>query len=301
MHSMAKCDGNCRGQFAKRRLNVPVSWIQLCILACGFFGSESIAPERMEAMLAAGDDEWITAVFRRYPDEAMPFIDRYLEGGLKIIENGGSEKEANDSFRKGLKFAKLADKAFGETRFSDYAANFGSWSPEERSWFRKGQKAFRQGRGSKDDPAKALAHFEEALELAETLGDWWGMADAQGGVAQSRFALEQYEEARSAAMKAAEINARLRFRLKHIEARLVCAKCFKALGSPQAARGHLRIAWDQVRPRDDKKLRMEVLEAYCVALEASNADKKAAELREKFGLAPPSASGDGETKTSDDE
>lgn len=251
--------------------------ILLC--GCGMGDDEPMSHTRLERMLADGDTPWIGQVFRRHPDSVLSFIDHYLEGGLKIIEDGGDADRAAESFRTGLKFAKVADEALQEMIFSEYAAAFGSWSRAEQKRFREGQAAYHAGRKASDDPAAALAHFQRSLALAEPLGDLWGTAMAYGGIARSRMALGEYEEAKTAAMKAAELNGRLRLRLAHIRARLVCGTAHAKLGKPAAGRGHLRIAWDQCRESDDKELRAKVLDGYCNALEAAGKGKLAAELR----------------------
>ncbi len=248
------------------------------ILSAGNSDS-AMSHNRLEKMLADGDGKWIAQVFRRNPDEVLGFVDHYLEGGLKMIEEGGSADEAAESFRAGLKFAEWANDAFKENIFGEYAAAFGSWSPNEQKQFRRGQAEFRAGRAVKDDFAAALAHYERSLSLAEPLGDQWGAAMAYAKIADCRMQLEDYAGAMAAGMKAAELNGRLRLRAAHVKARLICGQAHAKLGKPSAGRGHLRIAWESLHDADDVTLRVEVLEAYCVALEAAGDSQRAAELR----------------------
>src|SRR5687767_1634436 len=69
---------------------------------------------RLQTMLVDGDTGMVAATFRRRPGHTLPFIDGYLEGGLKMIEKGGdsAKGEALASYRTGIKFAKVADEAF---------------------------------------------------------------------------------------------------------------------------------------------------------------------------------------------
>jgi tetratricopeptide (TPR) repeat protein len=220
--------------------------------------------------------------FRRHADNVLPFIDSYLEGGLKVIEDGLDESIAWASYRKGVEFAKIADRTFSEVVFSQYAASFASWSPEERKRFRMGQAEFRAGREKKDDPAEAIKHYRKSLSFAEPLNDAWGTAMAHFGIAQAELALGNQDKAREAAMKASEWNGRMRLRVAHIRSRLMCGQVYAATGAPASGRGHLRIAFEQLKPDDDPKLRSEVLDAYCVSLEAAGNPEMAQDLRDQF-------------------
>lgn len=256
------------------------------VSVCGLGDDDAISRERIERMLADGDTDWIVQVFRRHADTVLPFVDHYLEGGLKMIEEGGDPANTADSFRRGLELAKLADKAFQEVIFTEYAASFGSWNAAEQKRFRQGQAEFRRGRKATDDPNVALAHFEKSLSLAEPLGDHWGSAMAYMGIAQTKMSMGAHEDAKKAGMKAAELNGRLRLRNQHIRARLLCGLVNAELGKPASGRGHLRIAWEQLRDSDDPKLRMKVLDAYCVALIAAGNTKLANQLREQYPHKP---------------
>ncbi len=259
----------------------------LLMMPALFAADDAMTRERLEKMLTDGDTAWIVQTFTRHADNTLGFIDGYFEGGLKMIEEGGSEKKATEMFRKGLEFARLADKAYNEVIFTQYAASFGSWSPKERLEFRQGQQEFRAGRKIKDNPEEALAHFEKSLALASPLGDAWGSAMAHTGIATTKLKLKDYEGARDAAMKAAEFNGRLRLRRDHIRSRLIIGQSYVDMGNTAAGRGHLRIAWDAVTSADTPALRTEVLDAYCTALEAAGAVAKAAELRAEFAKSLP--------------
>jgi tetratricopeptide (TPR) repeat protein len=261
---------------------VILMWAAACAAAAICSADDAMSPPRLEKMLTDGDTQWVVQTFRRHPDDVLAFFDRYLEGGLKIIEEGGSEDDGLASFRKGLEFAKLANEAFGEVIFANYAANFGSWSPQERTRFREGQKAVSAARKAKDDPTAALAHYRRALKLAAPLGDSWGEAMAHMGIAKTQLALGNYEECKAASLKAAELNGRLRLRVTHVRARQLCARAHARLGSPAAGRGHLRIAWESLTDDDDIELRRSILDDYCTALEAASNHELAEQLRAEF-------------------
>ncbi len=257
------------------------SFISATIATTTLAGEDVMARPRLEKMLADGDTDWIVETMRRHPDNVLSFVDSYLEGGLKMIEDGKSESDARDSFRKGLEFAKLADRAFNEMIFSQYAASFGSWSPSEQKQFRQGQAEFGAGRKIKDDPAASLLHYQKSLELSKPLNDSWGMAMAYFSIAKSEFDLGNHDKSREAAMKSSELNGRLRLRISHIRSRLMCGQIYARTNAPASGRGHLRIAWEQIKPTDDPKLRTEVLDAYCISLEAAGNARLAASLRKK--------------------
>jgi hypothetical protein len=243
--------------------------------------NDALAPARLEKMLAVGDREMIIQVFKRNDDHVLVFIDRYLEGGLKMIEDGKSEEEAMQSFRKAIAFAKIADEALPGATFVEYAAGFASWSPQERVQFRRGQAEYRAGRKAMDDPEKAAEHFRASLKIAESLRDTWGMAMALGGLVQSELAMGRHAKVEEAARQAVQVCAQLRLRLDQVRALI-------AWGDAQAnesARGHgapsYQYAFSIMRPTDDADLRRTVITRQCRALERSGAKDAADMLRQQ--------------------
>ncbi len=236
---------------------------------------------RMEAMLDAGDTDMIVQTFRRYPDQTLPFIDSYFEGGLKMIEEGGSLNDANASYRIGVQFAKLADEAFRESIFLEYGASFGSWSPIEQTMFREGQSEYRTGRQAMADPAQALKHFERSAALADQLLDSWGSAMAYGGMARAHLALGDYEAANKAALRSIQLNSRLRLRRSEVAALLACGEARGKLGLPDAGVGHYRKAWELLTDEDPVELRRETLTNLLAALESVGRTEEAEKFREE--------------------
>src|SRR5262249_48170577 len=136
--------------------------------AAAVAADDTMDRERMEKMLADGDLGMIVQVFKRHPGRTLPFIDRYFEGGLAMIEKGQNPDDAMQSFRRGIKFAELADQAFGGSAFSDYGNSFASFSPSEQGKFREGQKAFKEGM-KETDVQKSRERLEHSLALAKSL------------------------------------------------------------------------------------------------------------------------------------
>ncbi len=236
--------------------------------------------KRMETMLKNGDDRWIVQTLRRYPSETLGFVDQYLEGGLKIIEEGGDVEKARESYRTGLKFAEHADKAFGDELFSSYAAAFGSWSPQEQKEFREGQGKYKEARKLEDSQA-ALALYQEARMAAAQLGDAWGAAMYQLGVAQSLLKLGRHDEASQAGKQAIEIHGRLRLRMGWVRSNLVVGKAMAETGPYNEAKDHLSRAWSTLVDKDKSELREEVRDALAGILEKTGDTEAAAKLREQ--------------------
>ncbi|MBL9150444.1 MAG: hypothetical protein JNM94_17295 [Phycisphaerae bacterium] len=200
--------------------------------------------ERLVGFLNADNGALVVATFKRYPGRTLPFIDSFLEGGLAMIEKDpAKEADAMQSFRTGVKFAKLADEAFGGTAFTDYATSFASWSPSERVSFREGQRLFREGmKTMKDDPKAAIASFEQSLRLADSLGDTWGRAMAWGGLAQAHAKIggDNRALAADAATTAAELYGQVRLTDDAAQALITLAD---VVPTPQGKITALRKAW----------------------------------------------------------
>lgn len=262
--------------------------IPFVLILCGLAQApvnDALDKPRLETWLAAGDHSLIVQVFRRHSDGVLPFIDDYLEGGLKMIEEGKPEHEALSSFRTGVRFARLADEALGGTAFADYASSFASWSPTERKRFREGQAEFRTGRAENSDAEKALAHYTKSLKLAEPLGDAWGTAMALGGIAESLVKLGRRAEALEYAWRAASLNEWLHLRKAQIAATLTAldAGGVSSLGpAPIVARLETLL-----RDDDDPDFKRGVAQR-CAALLRDAGQKDAADdVIRRYGLAAP--------------
>jgi len=235
---------------------------------------------RMEKMLSDGDNGMIVQVFRRYPGRTLPFIDRYLEGGLAMIEKGqdaSAGAKALESFRTGIRFAKLADEAFGGTTFSEYANSFASWSPSEQKSFRQGQRAFKEG--IKEQDAKLTrAKLEQSNVLARSLGDTWGQAMAHQALAEQALKAGDREQAMRSAQHAIDLNGKLQLLDDLVQSMQIAAS---AAGGETGLR-FLAQAWIVVRDRPDidPELREKTLKDYLAALE-NNGQKEQAELIRK--------------------
>lgn len=223
---------------------------------------------RLEKMLADGDAGMVVQVFKRHPGRTLPFIDRYLESGLAMIEKGEDQSKAVESFRTGIRFAALADQAFGGTTFSDYANSFASWSPTEQKNFRQGQREFKLGM-EEADAAMSMKHLQRSLSLAKPLGDAWGTAMAQQGIAEKSLAAGDRESALSAALAAAKLNHDLRLQSDAAASFHLAAQATDELNSGSRGRvPYLRRAWEIANDDStvDPELRAQVLKDYIAAL-----------------------------------
>jgi len=258
--------------------------MQVMLVASTTSVDDAVTQPRLERMLEAGDEVMIIQTFRRHSEKVLPFIDEYLEGGLKMIEEGKPEEEALKSFRRGIAFAELADKAMRESVFSEYAGNFASWSPKERERFRAGQKAYRQARAKVEDPAEALTLYEKSMALADSLGDHWGRAMAIRGIADSLLALDRHEEAYKVASQAVDLHTRLRLRIGRIQAVLTSAVAYQKLGLGPRSHAQTASAMALLTEDDDPALRKRVAEVHAAALESMNRTEEADAVREEFGM-----------------
>jgi hypothetical protein len=283
----------------------------ICLGAEDRVGADAVSKERLQAMLTAGDDGMIVATFKRHPNATLPFIDSYLEGGLALIEKGAAKEgeqptaDAVQSYRMGIRFAKLADQAFGGTDFTDYANAFASWSPSEQKAFREGQKLFREGmKMAKDDPAKATQTLERSLGLADGLDDTWGQAMAQGALATLYLAQAEAKgglgggdaaevlltKADQASRAAVTLNRKVRLDEDRVNALLTTAKVIKAMGGkPDARSTPLQEAWSLVR--SDAAMSAELRKAVGEALMATFEELKRPDAVEEIRreLAPATA------------
>ncbi|MCA9285557.1 MAG: hypothetical protein KDA22_10095, partial [Phycisphaerales bacterium] len=243
--------------------------VQMAVLSGPGAVDDAMTAERLERMLAAGDKSMVVQTFRRHPTEVLPFIDGYLEGGLAMIEQGKDADEAMASFRRGIAFAELADTAFSEAIFVEYSAGFASWSPTEQRLFREGQKAYRDGRQA-TDPAVAVPLLQRSYDLAEQLGDSWGMAMASERLAAGLAALGRSEEAGKVVAKAIELNSRLQLRDQHVRSLVLCGDIRRDMKTPDGGVGHYRLAWQLLPSTADAAWRRKVLQSYVAAVERSN-------------------------------
>jgi hypothetical protein len=223
---------------------------------------DSLNGERLEAMLAQGDTAMVRAVFRRQEDQVLDFIDGYLEGGLKAIEDGqgsaDAAAQAMAKFRTAIKFAELADQAFPGAELENYAASFASWSPKEQKMFREGQAAYKAGRQAKDDPAKASGEYRRAVGIAERLGDSYGAALAYGALAAAELQRGNHEAVAEAARTASDINTKLKRRLATIRVLLVWGDSMGTQGARGGGLNMYNHAWTLLKADDPVDLRAAV-------------------------------------------
>lgn len=225
-----------------------------------------LEPARLNLMLDGGDDGMIVSLFRRHPSAVLPFFDGLLEEGLaeiEALEKAGTPSDrpikAVELFRKGVRFATLADEAFGDSVFATYANSFASWNATERTRFREGQRLFREGRAAaKEDPAKGIPMLEASLAIASPLGDTWGVAMASKALAEAHAAsgAEARGTALAHARRAAQLYASLRLMRDEVVSLRLVASLASADGAGHDAEGALRRALGVVRHPSWKDIEM---------------------------------------------
>lgn len=271
-------------------------------LAASAAPEQSLSIGRLERWLDDGDKDLVTQAFRRHPEEVLPFIDRYLETGLKIIEENGTYEDSMKLFRRAIKFSQAATDTWRDPIFIEYAGNFASWNETERRNFRAGQAAYKAGaRAMKEKKTdEAAAHFRRALDLSEPLGDSWGMQMAYGGLAEAAMAASEWQAANDWATKAMDMAGRLQLRGDEIDQILICVEARSQMKTPDSGVGHARLAWSKVRRTDPQDLRQRVGEIFALALERTGRAEEAATIRKESceevevdagAQAPPPASG----------
>lgn len=181
------------------RLLLPLSLLTLLLSS---LSAQNDVKAAFESLDGKKDHAGMVALWKKHPGRALGVIDSYLEGGLKILEGDKPDQESVKAmFARALRGAHAADEALGRCIFSDYAASFVGWTPEQQKRFRGGQKAFgafRKAIRSQDGAEKALTEATRCLDLARPLGDWWGMAMGHTGRGQALEKLGRLEEALAA-------------------------------------------------------------------------------------------------------
>ncbi len=251
----------------------------LLVVLSGVVVDDAVTSSRLEQMLQDGDDVLIVQTFRRHPTQVLSFVDGYLEGGLKMIEEGKDGETAQESFRTGVLFGELASVALDDDVFADYAASFASWSPKEQQNFRLGQREYREGRELMEtDPARALDRFRSSYELASALHDTWGKAMAAGGLARAYRAVGNNEEAIAWAGRGGDLYKSLRLASSRAALLLLTGE-LRNEQEPLSGLGAISSAWSLVRmqPRDDPD-RQKILEVYRAMLEQAGRTAEAEAL-----------------------
>jgi hypothetical protein len=166
------------------------------------------------AAAAAEDADALVQVWKDNPARILVTIDADLEGSLSLREKAEAAGEPVDEeavaalHARALFGARVAIKAGAHPMLADYAAAFIGWDAAQRARFRAGQAAFGASRqaAKAGDHEAALAKGTECLDLAEALGDWWGMAMGLSAQGQALVALDRHAEALAALARARQIH-----------------------------------------------------------------------------------------------
>jgi len=116
---------------------------------------------------------------------------------------------------------------------------------------------------------------------------------AMSGLAKSALALEDWQAANDASLKAMDVSGRLQLRDAEIDQILVCVEARKSLKTPDSGVGHGRLAWTKLKRTDPPELRARVGEAFAAALERTGKTDEAAKIRAEAGIAKGGAGGEG--------
>jgi tetratricopeptide (TPR) repeat protein len=166
--------------------------------------------EQYHAFAELQDFASLVDLWRENRDLILRTIDGDLEGSLSLRENSDEpDEEAVTALHERALFgAAAAGEATGNPIFLDYTAAFVGWDAEQQQQFRAGQAAFGRARQSNanGEYEEGMRAGTECLELAEPLGDWWGMAMGLTVRSQALMALERPEEALVSFQRARQIH-----------------------------------------------------------------------------------------------
>jgi len=240
-------------------------------------------PERLTSLLHERDPLLIEQIFRRHANDVLPFIDRFLEGALKHVEDGGSEAEATAGFDLGLAFARIASRALEDPVFERYAASFASWDQEERVRFRAAQATYREGRrlereGSLSDARHA---FRRALRAAEQLDDTWGIAMNLQAIARTDRSSERIDDSVRTARRAADLYRRLHLTRQEAESMLIAAETLLEADMMRPSLTNSSRAYALMVDKPHDELRARVLNVYLRGLEGTGQTDEASHVRER--------------------
>lgn len=148
------------------------------------------------------DAAGLRELWRAHPDLVLVTIDADLEESLAVWEEAPTQPDQRrirlleERARWG---AWIASDVTGQPIFTDYAASFTGWNPDQKVEFRAGQAAHGRAASAlqEGDAEAALVAAVECRELALPLGDWWGAA--MGYAAEGRALLAVGHPARALA------------------------------------------------------------------------------------------------------
>lgn len=151
------------------------------------------------AAYASSDEAAMAKAWRENPTLILGMFDSDLEAGLAAWEKKaeGHEQKTAESFSRAVWGAKVASDALAQPIFHQYANAFTSWDAAERKLFRRGQAAYGEARQAlrAKDGELALTRATECVELALSLGDWWGAAMGLWAQGAANEALDKHGEA----------------------------------------------------------------------------------------------------------
>lgn len=251
------------------------------VMTLAALAADDLDRSKLEKSLADKDNKSIVQAIKDNEEAVLPFFDEYLEGGLAALEKGEPRAAAEESFAKGVAFAKLADEALGGSVFSNYANAFAAWKPEQQKQFREGQTEFRKGvKVLAEQPEQAVVHFKKSLVLCEPLGDAWGQAMCLSKIAAAHAALGNHAPAIEAATAAFEVNKGLHQVSAQTGDLIFRAECRAKSGKKEDCEKDLVAALALTKRIKDAK-RGEALMKRCAEVYRLNGNKDLADAIEK--------------------
>ncbi|HUR27361.1 MAG TPA: hypothetical protein VM509_04190 [Planctomycetota bacterium] len=258
------------------------------------FARESAPQEDVRARFEALDDQHdeaaLVQLWKDHPGETLGTIDSYLEGSLKKLERDPKVAPAELAAMRAraVRGAKAADIAFGTAIFSDYAAAFASWKPEEQKRFRAGQSLFREALQAlkKNDARACVDKARASLELALPLGDWWGSAMAWNAMARGEAASNEPAKALEHALQARLVDHDLRLLDSEADDLALAAAAASALDAHGRALSLARAGATLAHELADRDAETKFLEQVLRAQEKLGDAEGMAKTREEIGRVP---------------
>ncbi len=177
--------------------------------------------ELFDHHLATDNVGELRVAMRENPWIVMKWIDGFCQRWLAIVDADGTPGEQRQAEvallqEQGRLVARLADGAFGDTRFSLYVDGVFRWTPEQRTLYLERERLTQQGLDvsngaiTADDARRALTPLTQALEYARRLGDTPGMSSTLAAMGRVQWEGGYYREARATMGEAVRIGRQVR-------------------------------------------------------------------------------------------
>lgn len=206
----------------------------------------------------ARDRAGMLALWSEHRGAILVTIDADLEGSLALWERDPTKPDRSAIaalHERALWGAELASEATGNPIFDDYASAFVGWGPDEKRAFRAGQKAHGEARGAlkSGELEQAAEKGRACRELAEPLGDWWGLAMGLAAEGEALFAMGEHADAADALARARQVYHDLGLTGSEYRAVATLSRALAEDGPPARARAATRHALRLARELGDEQ------------------------------------------------